>query len=128
MKFKKKAIEVDVTFAKQAGKLVTLEGEITYQVGDAILTGITNERWPIARSRFEVTYQPIPQIRMGFDGKYFKRPISVDATQSTEITLISLNNSRGVLTANVGDWIITEDSGEQWVVADEIFLKTYEPI
>lgn len=57
-----------VKFASQNGKLNTLEGKINYQVVDALLIGVQGEHWPISRSKFELTYEPISPLTMGMDG------------------------------------------------------------
>ena len=47
----KKSAEVGL-FANMKGVLATLEGNVTYQAGDALMSGPHGERWPIPRKRF----------------------------------------------------------------------------
>ena len=41
-----KAETVEVTFAREAGELISLEGPNRYQTGDALITGSTGSLWP----------------------------------------------------------------------------------
>lgn len=128
MKYRKKPIPNPVSFAKTAGTLETLEGPVNYHAGDALMTGVAGEHWPISRPHFETTYTPVPPTSMGEDGLYLKNPIPVSAYQTREEKMISLGTARGALRAQPGDWIITAPDGKQWVVANALFHDTYEPI
>lgn len=128
MQFKKKPIRLVVEFATQAGTIQTLEGIVSYEANDAIVTGTHNERWPIKRENFESTYSPVKPLHMGQDGDYFKKPILVNAAQILVEAKVTINMGNDSLTAKPGDWIVTDDSGKQWVVDNAIFLDTYEPI
>lgn len=128
MKYVKKPIPAQVKFARQAGTLETLEGPVAFGEGDALMTGVKGERWPIRRPRFEETYAPVPPTRMGENGRYLKKPKPVTARQTTIDETIDLGGDRGVLQAKPGDWIVTADDGRRWVVANDIFLATYQPI
>lgn len=108
--------------------LETLEGPIAFEVGDALMTGIKGERWPIRLPRFEEIYAPVPPTRMGENGRYLKKPMPVSARQTKIDEIVNLGGDRGVLQAKAGDWILTADDGRQWVVANDIFLATYQPI
>lgn len=104
----------------------TLEGPVHYVCGDALMTGIAGERWPIPRDRFSATYVPVPPVRMGEEGEYLKRPITVSARQATSHEHIPLDGGKSELSAQPGDWVVTDQNGNRWVVADEIFNETYE--
>ncbi|SAL73291.1 hypothetical protein AWB69_08976 [Caballeronia udeis] len=126
MKAIKKPIAVLVEFATTSSEMQTLEGPVKFAQGDALATGPAGERWPIGRERFEVSYEPVAPTRMGENGSYLKRLETVDARQTPIATEIALGSRQGTLHAKPGDWIITSVSGEQWVVADNIFRQTYE--
>lgn len=128
MKYVKKPVPTRVEFAREAGELRTLEGPVRYQAGDALMTGVAGERWPIGRARFEATYDSIPPTCMGKDGFYVKKPIPVSACQAGTVERIVLSGKGGVLEAKPGDWIVSDQSGHQWVVADAIFRQSYEAI
>ena len=52
----KKPIAVDFEFAMEDGEIETLEGKMTYQKGDAIITGVKGEKYPCRRDIFDQTY------------------------------------------------------------------------
>lgn len=126
MKVIKRKIPVSVQFARHPGKIETLEGPVFYEAGDALLTGVSGERWPVSRKSFDASYLPVAPLNPGENGGYIKRPITVDAIQVAEPTTIILQAGNGVLHATAGDWIVTAPDGNQWVVADSIFQQTYQ--
>lgn len=98
-----------------------------FHAGDAIVTGVRGEEWPVQRARFEQTYEPVDTgLAVGCDGEYRRKVSSVLAFQTTSPMSLSLSHSRGSLSAQAGDWIVTDTDGGQWVVADGIFQDTYE--
>lgn len=127
MRYIKTPLPQAVRFAAAAGEMETLEGVVKVAAGDAIVTGVEGEQWPIARARFEADYEAINPTRRGEAGLYRKRAIPVQARQTDTATIISLASGAGELRAQPGDWIITNDIGEQWVVAQTVFSKTYKP-
>lgn len=58
--------------------------------------------------------------------KYRKRPVVVEAVQLTEE--VKIPTLEGVMTGNIGDWLITGVNGEQYPCKDDIFRKTYEEV
>ncbi|MDP1651557.1 MAG: PGDYG domain-containing protein [Rhodocyclaceae bacterium] len=112
-------------FATQDTIVHTREGAVTCRIGDALVTGVQGERWPIRRAYFESDYLPVPPNVMGKDGLYHKAPQIVDASRVTCGSSVELEGGQGVLKAGVGDWILTGSDGRRWVVADEIFQDTY---
>ena len=126
MRFVKKPIPVLVEFASTAGEIQSLEGPVRYAPGDALMTGAAGEHWPISRIRFEATYDPVPPTHMGENGIYLKKRILIEARQATQEERISLAEERGILIARAGDWVVTAPDGHEWVVANDIFLETYE--
>ena len=128
MKFIKKELDVSVVFADAPGEVPSLEGPVRYAPGDAILTGIAGERWPIRRQRFEATYEAVPPTLRGHPGTYRKIPVVVVARQLDAPTNVTLRSGAGTLAAAAGDWLVTDPSGAQWVVRDDIFLQTYQAV
>lgn len=126
MKWFKKPIPSKVEFAKQTGSLLTLEGVVSFEAGDALMTGVRGERWPIQRTRFEATYELIPPTRMGENGPYLKKHMLVEARQATQEERVHLPGGNGPLRARVEDWVLTAPDGHQWVVANDIFIETYQ--
>ena len=56
MRARKKPIIVDVVQADRDGTVYTLEGAMTYEAGDYIVTGPLLEKYPVKRHIFEATY------------------------------------------------------------------------
>lgn len=125
MKFMKRRILVNVTFATTPGESLTLEGPVRYGKGDALMTGSAGEHWPISRLTFKATYDPVAPTQMGKAGSYVKKPIPVAARQLDQKDSVALEESRGELRGKIGDWVVTGPDGKQWVVADTIFKDTY---
>ena len=126
--FAKKPIPAKVSFALADGEMETLEGLVKFQKGDALNIGSLGEHWPISRATFESTYEPQGNFQMGLDGMYVKKFMRVNAVQVNCATTIELSQQRGALAAVVGDWVVTDPNGKQWVVANQIFRDTYMPI
>lgn len=50
----------------------------------------------------------------------------VGPTTFDDKTFFLLPTKEGNMSINVGDWIATGVEGEHWVIADDIFHKSYE--
>src|SRR4051794_41552182 len=61
----KKPTPVQVEFAAADGVCETLEGPVRFRAGDAILTGVQGERWPVRRDLFMAGYQAVPPTPTG---------------------------------------------------------------
>ena len=123
----KRPLPVTVEFAEGEGRLDTREGEVRYQAGDALLSGIEGERWPVPRVRFFASYDPVAPLRAGQDGPYVKRHKAVWAWRSGAEVEIVLSAGRGTLRANAGDVIIDYGGGDLAVVTASIFEGSYQP-
>ncbi len=89
--YTKRALAFAVTFAPCDGELQTLEGKVQFAAGDALMTGVLGEHWPIRRQTFESTYEPCDLQSMGLNGNYRKRAIPVFAQQLTQAHIMKLN-------------------------------------
>ena len=123
---RKRAVEVQVDFAATGGALSTMEGPVTYSVGDALLTGTEGERWPVARDTFDLNYAPVAPTRPGKPGRYRKRPLIVWAKLMTEAFDVTLDRDRGSLRGEPGDWLVQYAPADFSVVSARIFAQTYE--
>ncbi|MEB0138821.1 MULTISPECIES: PGDYG domain-containing protein [unclassified Undibacterium] len=92
---------------------------------DALPTAETKEHWPVSRWRFERTYTAVAPTESGKPGVYVKLPILITATQIENPLSVAISNLRGEINGQIGDCLIAEPEGNQWVVAKEIFEKTY---
>jgi hypothetical protein len=122
----KKLIPVSVTFATQDGELATLEGQVKYQSGDALLTGVEGEQWPVQHDKFLASYTPVLPLTAGSDGSYVKKPLPVWVWRAEIATDVVLSENRGKLRAAVGDFVIEYATDNHAVVSASIFEKTYE--
>lgn len=125
-KMKKRAYQLQVEFAAQAGMLVTLEGRVAYQPGDAIVTGLRGEQWPVPRDDFDKKYQPVVPTQMVQPGSYQTLPSEVLAIQLEQEINLPLSDERGSLHGRAGDWLLQYESGGQAVIAPAIFDASYE--
>lgn len=123
-----KSETVHVSFARQAGELISLEGPNRYQPGDAIITGSTGSRWSVARARFEAKYQAVPPLTNGADGAYAARPVPVWARQFDQPFTAERSAGGDRLTGNAGDWLLQYGPGDFGIAADERFSRIYRRI
>lgn len=119
-------VERSVVIAKQPGSIETSEGTVRHDAGDAIVTGEAGECWPIARTRFEELYEPAAGQRMGEDGLYRKVPRQVLVLRAADLTRLDLNQGRGVLLGQAGDWVLDYGAGDMAVVSGDVFARTYQ--
>jgi hypothetical protein len=117
---------VSVEFARRSGTLSTLEGPVQYQQGDALVTGVSGERWPVTREQFMATYEVVPGQRIGDSSLYRKREMLVTAVQAETGMVVEMKLHSSTLFAAKGDWIVTSPDGIRWVVAADIFPRTYK--
>ena len=121
----KRPINIKVTFAKADGICQTLEGPVDYLSGDAILTGIANENWPVVRAIFDKRYEPAEGTAFGSDGNYVKKPLEVFALR-LEMPLDVTLPAGGVLHGEAGDWLLQYGPTDYGIVRDDIFRSTYD--
>jgi len=125
---RKRPVKLQVRFAREPGVCETQEGPVRYQAGDAILTGIQGENWPVPKEKFSQLYEPAAGTAAGEDGMYQKRPNEVWALLVDTPFEVVLSGDRGTLQGQPGDWLVQYAPGDCAVVADDVFRKTYEVI
>lgn len=123
---RKRPVQVRVEFADRAGTLETREGPVHYGAGDALLTGVDGERWPIPQARFVATYCPCAPTTPGEAGCYRKRPLTVWAWRTPGRLEVELSEGRGQLHAEPDDVLVQYGPGDIAVVSAAIFRQTYE--
>lgn len=119
---------VQVTFASQAGELVSLEGPNKYQVGDAIITGCTGDRWSVDRHRFDAKYQAVAPTIDGQNGDYTAKPMPVLAKQINEPFTAARSAGRDVLRGEAGDWLMQYGPGDYGVCGKSRFERVYKKV
>lgn len=120
--------EVQVHFARTPGICHTLEGDVRYDAGDAIVEARAGDRWPVRREVFRQRYEPVASTPAMYDGRYRKRSIEVLARQLEDTVRVVLPGGRGELSGKPGDWLVEYGADDLAIVGREIFAATYELI
>lgn len=124
--YSKKPRIVNVTFAAEAQVIDTMEGPVHCAAGDAIVTGIHGERWPVRRARFEEKYRAVLPTVLGQAGAYQTVPTRVLALRLDQATRVILPDARSTLAGAPGDWLVQYAPGDMAIVGADIFPATYE--
>ena len=119
---------VQVIFAPAPGELISLEGPNKYQVGDAIITGCTGDRWSVDRHRFDAKYQAVAPTVAGQDGAYTAKPVPVLAKQINEAFTAARSAGRDVLRGEAGDWLMQYGPGDFGVCGKRRFEQVYKQV
>lgn len=106
----------------------TPEGAVRAHAGDAIITGYAGEEWPVPRRSFEASYEPHGDVRMGAAGVYRRLPREVLAARMPTPFAVVLADGQSRLSGGAGDWLVDYGDGTLGVIADAIFLTTYETL
>ena len=123
----KKPIPVEVAFAAADGVCKTLEGEVRFRAGDALLTGAQGDRWPVRRDLFLSSYEPVPPRAPGQNGAYRKRPAVAHALRLSAPATVAVSWQNDPLHGEPGDWLIRYADDTYGIVQDSIFRETYAP-
>jgi hypothetical protein len=123
---RKRAVEVQVTFARHDGLVSTLEGAVHAHAGDAIVTGPGGERWPVRRARFLGKYRAVPPLAPWSPGTYLRLPVEVLALRIAVPFAVVLSDGCSRLFGRPGDWLVDYGDGNLGVVASHIFAATYD--
>ena len=119
---------VQVAFAQAPGELISLEGPNRYQVGDAIITGCTGDRWSVDRHRFDAKYQSVAPTVDSQDGAYKAKPVPVLAKQINEAFTAARSAGRDVLRGEAGDWLMQYGPGDFGVCGQRRFEQVYKKV
>jgi hypothetical protein len=119
---------VIVSFAREEGELISLEGPNRYAAGDALVTGSTGSRWSVSRQRFDQKYEAVPPTRSGEDGSYKARPIPVLARQIPEPFTAARSAGGDVLRGNAGDWLLQYAPGDFGIAEQSRFAQVYRKV
>lgn len=123
---RKRVHAVDVRFTEDACAVETLEGVVRARPGDAIVTGMFGECWPVPRSGFADRYQALAPLEMGAPGRYLSLPVEVEATRMTGRFEVVLADGDCRLQGRSGDWLVDYGDGSLGIVSADIFAATYE--
>lgn len=123
---RKREHAVLVRFADQAAAVETLEGVVHAKLGDAIVTGLFGENWPVARDTFAGKYDAVPPLEMGAPGRYLTLPVEVLAVEMNAPFDVVLADGHSRLKGEAGDWLVDYGDGNLGIVNAAIFDATYE--
>jgi hypothetical protein len=119
---------VRARFAGTDAVVQTPEGAVRARAGDAIITGYAGEEWPVPRKSFEASYEPHGNVTMGEAGIYRRLPRDVLAARMQTPFAVVLVDGHSRLSGGAGDWLVDYGDGTLGVIADAIFLTTYETL
>lgn len=117
---------VQVRFADHACEVGTREGVVTAATGDAIVTGMFGEHWPVGREYFNGKYEAVSPLTAGSPGNYLSLPVEVVATQMHGPFEVVLADGKSRLQGQAGDWLVDHGDGNLGIVSAVIFAATYE--
>ena len=123
---RRRPLVFEVAFNQEKVVIDTIEGPVHAEVGDAVVTGVRGERWPVRRTKFAELYEPVSGTLMGEDVHYRRRAVVVRTTRLTQHLSLFLPDEQGALSGNAGDWLVQHTDGSFGIVADDIFERTYE--
>jgi hypothetical protein len=116
---------VTVAFAAEPGALMSAVGPNRYQVGDALITGSTGDRWCVSRDRFDGKYRPCPGTIAGRAGAYRNVPVVVHAKQIREPFRVARSPGGDLLVGEAGDWAVQYAPGDCGLVERTRFERVY---
>ena len=119
---------VEVVFAASNGELVSREGPNRYQIGDALITGSTGDRWSVSRDRFDKRYLAVEPTLAGAEGRYRNGPATVLAKQMDQVFSVARSAGGDVLTGDAGDWLLQYSPGDFGVVEKARFERVYRRV
>ena len=115
----KKPIPVKYSIAEEAYTVETKEGPVKCKKGDAIMTGVEGEVWPIPFKKFKKTYDIVS------DTKATKKKILVQCSQLTLPVLVKVSWSEDLLKGEIGDYLVQYGKDDYGIVGKSIFKKSY---
>ena len=128
VRVRKRALTRAVAFAPSDGVCRTLEGDVAYRAGDAIVTGERGEQWPVGRDQFHASYRALDAACEGEDGLYVNSPATVLALQLDAAGTVEAGVDGDRLQGAAGDWIVEYQDGSHSIVQADIFRDSYEPV
>ena len=90
-------LKLNVQFVKSGVLVETLEGDVSEQTGDAIVTGLNAEKWPVLRHLFLGKYAPVSPTKLGEYGQYQTLQKVYNALQINENFVVALPGNESLL-------------------------------
>ena len=126
VRVRKRPVTRAVVFATADGICRTMEGDVGYRAGDAIVTGERGEQWPVGRAQFLASYRAVDPRREGEDGFYTSRPVTLLALQLATPATVRAGDDGDNLSGQPGDWIVEYQDGSHSIVQAAVFSDSYE--
>jgi hypothetical protein len=112
-------------YEARAGFIQTLEGALSFEVGDYLARGSAGEEWPVRATTILATKIPVSQPdAQGWVA--YATATQVQAVQILEPFQVYRENGE-LFSGKAGDYLI-DDGTSQWIVDQEIFKATYTPL
>ncbi len=118
--YRRRPLMIDAVRLTETAVIKTLEGEMTGNPGDWLITGVHGEQYPCGADTFRKSYEHVAGNR------YRRLPAIVDAIPLNH--RITIETGSGTLVGQPGDWLIHGINGSQYPCASDIFRKIYEPV
>ncbi len=120
MKVLKKAIRHTFRIAAFEEVVRTKEGLVTAGPGDAVLTGVQGELWPIRWTTFEATYDyDLASMTCA------KQPLIVEAYRMDEPFEVRVGEANEPIRGVAGDYRLASHQSDFGIVSKDIFELTY---
>lgn len=116
-----------VEFQVAPVRVQTLEGEVDCAAGDAVVTGVRGESWPVQRAVFFRKYFPTEGTAPGQNGKYKRSLAFVQARELKQNEEMVLTDGRGRLRGQPGDWALTYGLDDHSFIRSDVLAESYEP-
>jgi hypothetical protein len=108
------------------GRVNTLEGNETFQVGDHLARGIYDEEWVISKDHLHRYYEQISD-QPDEEGFFLYRPINnIREAYRVSTSFILHKNDGTIMKGKANDYIV-RDHNDAWIVDGKIFNQTYRP-
>jgi hypothetical protein len=124
--YRSRPVEVSVEFSDREQTIDTLEGPVLCRPGDAIVTGVKGERYPVPVGKFQNKFELLLGNHQKVSGRYTKRIKEVQAAQLHESMNVPLGGGQGILDGKPGDWCVWYSDTDFAIVAGDIFPDLYE--
>lgn len=119
-KTSKRPIPIEFRYSKSDGWIETKEGSVPAAKGDAIMTGVEGEKWPIQAATFATTYTDLK------DGTAVPSRVSpVWAKEMTEPFQVKVSWGDALLQGSPYDYLVQYGVGDYGAVGASIFQKSY---
>ncbi len=112
-------------YQQREGVIATKEGRVSFEVGDYLARGISDEEWPIPGHFFVTNYKSISEPNAEGFCSYHALGTRQALQMRTKFTI--QYNRDTILTGKAGDYLVR--SGEKvWITEGSIFEHSYKRV